>query len=119
MTLVDLKYTKKEAKEEAAEDYKPPAYSWGLQIRLEKEELDKLGIKELPDVGDEWHMTIVANVTSVSEQKTADGDDEQCVCLQIQMASVDLEEPATDEKPETPAQESSERKKTPSLLSRN
>ena len=115
MSLVDLAYTPKERKEEATEIAEPQPYSWGLNFRLEDEELTKLGVTELPGVGDEWHMTIVASVTQVSQQQMANGDDERCVCLQIQMASIDLNESAAEERKEgkqTPAKEAAETKPT-------
>lgn len=119
MTLVSLAYTKAEQKEEAAEyaTPKPPEYPWGLSFRLEDEELKKLGI-DMPEVGGELHMEIVAKVTSTSQNQMSDGSSDRCVCLQITMASVELEESAADEKgeKETPAAESAETRKTPSLL---
>lgn len=113
MPLVDLAYTSKERKEEAAEakSMEPPEYPWGLQIRLENEELKKLGIKDLPEVGEEYHLEVVAKVTSVSENQYGDGRTERCVCLQICMAGVQLDESAADEKregKETPASEARE-----------
>jgi hypothetical protein len=56
-TLVDMAYTKAELKEEKKEmsvgyNGQPSPYPWGLCIRLEANELDKLGITELPQVGE-------------------------------------------------------------------
>lgn len=90
MALVDMAYTKAERKQEAAEinDFTPPEYPWGLQIRLENDELSKLGVKELPSIGDEFPFDVVARVTSVSENVYSDGRHERCVSLQIcQMGS--------------------------------
>jgi hypothetical protein len=116
--LIDLAYTKAELKEEAKEmrvglSGEPSKYPWGLCIRLEKEELDKLGIKQLPGVGDEYHMTIITTVTEVSQSAGMDRDDSACVALQITMASVDMHETAKEEKAEgkqTPAKEAAEGK---------
>jgi hypothetical protein len=112
--LVDLKYTKAEAKE--ANDYSTPKdggpeYPWGLEIRLEDDELAKLGVTGLPDVGGEYHLTVVAMVKSASSM--ANGKTDRCVCLQITMMGVDLEESAEDEKGEksTPASEAKETRK--------
>ena len=114
--LIDLKLSRKEMKDEAAEVSPAQSqYSWGLQIRLEKEELDKLGVKTLPAVHDEWHFLAVADVTSVSTQKTAAGDEDSCVCLQIKMMQIVQNEPASMEKgeKETPASEARETRKAP------
>lgn len=114
--LVDLKYTKAEAKE--ANDYSTPKdggpeYPWGLTIRLEDDELKKLGIEDLPDVGGEFHLQIIAKVQSASMTSMADGKTDRCVNLQITMMGVELEESAADEKgeKESPKSEAAETKK--------
>lgn len=122
-----MAYTAKERKEEAAEvkGYEPPAYPWGLQIRLEDEELSKLGIKDTPESGAEMHLEVVAKVTGTSETQMANGDYDRCVTLQITMMNLQLAESAADEKSEreTPAAEQKEtsaasRRKTASVLTR-
>lgn len=116
--LVDMKFTKAEAKAEAEEYSKPspdnePQYPWGLQIRLEDESLAKLGITKLPEIGAEFHLTVVAQVQSATESKMASGRTDRCVCLQITMMGIDLEESAAQEKGEksTPASEAAETRK--------
>lgn len=121
--LVDLRYTKAEAKEEAAEMTAPSRADsegecpWGLCIRLEKRELDRLGIKQLPEVGAEWHIHAVAYVTQVSQQSGVDAEDSQCVALQLAMMSVDMQESAAEEAAEkkagkdTPKAEAAEERK--------
>lgn len=101
--LVDMKYTKAEAKAEATKYDSiagQPEYPWGLQIRLEDEELTKLGIKSLPDVGDSFTLTVVTEVQSATETKMASGKTDRCVCLQITQLGVDAsEEEEEDDKP--------------------
>lgn len=116
--LVDMAYTKAEIKEEAKETKfpgEPSKYPWGLQIRLEDEELKKLGVTDLPQVGGEMHLAVIAKVTGVSENTMADGDYDCCVTLQITMMQVVMQESAEEEKgeKETPR---SEAKESPSLL---
>lgn len=109
--LIDLAYTKAEAKEEAREmvSGEPDAYPWGLCLTLEKRELDKLGIKELPQVGSEFHMLVIAKVTSVNQSARMQ-EEETRVGLQITMAQVLMVESAQEEakEKETPAYESAE-----------
>lgn len=113
--LVDLKYSKAEAKEEQAEYAKPSSmdYPYGLNLSLEKRELDLLGIEGVPAVGDEWHMTIVAKVYSVNTSSGPDADDSIRVGLQVCMAQVDSQESAAEEAREkkTPAVEAAETKR--------
>lgn len=86
--LIDMSYTKAELKEEKKEmavgyDGQPNPYPWGLNIRLEKEELAKLGIAALPQIGAEIHFLCCAKVTSVSQSASETRDEETCVGLQI------------------------------------
>lgn len=118
MKLVDMAYTKAEMKEERAETMvgHPEPYPWGLCIRLEKAQLDKLGIKSLPEVGSEMHLVAIAKVTSVNQSARQGQDEESCVGLQITMMQVALQESAAEEKAEgkeTPAKEARE---TPSIM---
>lgn len=121
MPLTDLKYTKADIREEAKEmkvGASPdlPQYPWGLQIRLEDEELTKLGI-DTPAVGDEWHMVCTACVTAVSETQMADGTSERCVTLQIEMMAVVDQESADEDagEAETPKAEVAEMAKSGSI----
>lgn len=119
--LVDLAYTKAEQKEEAEEYNKvgpsgePSDYPWGLCISLEKRELDKLGIKDLPQVGGAIHFVATAKVTSVNQSASMSQDEETRVGLQITMMQVVLQESAAEEKgeKESPAIEARE---MPSIL---
>ena len=109
--LVDMKYTKAEQKEEKREIAapSPQEYPWGLAIRLEDEELTKLGVKTMPGVGDEIHLMAIAKVTGVNQSATAK-DSDCCVSLQITMLQVLMHETAAEEKgeKETPAAEAKE-----------
>lgn len=98
--LVDMKYTKAEAKAEATKYDSiagQPEYPWGLQIRLEDDELTKLGIKSLPDVGSAMTLTVTVEVQSATETKMANGSTDRCVCLQITQLGVDAAEADDDE----------------------
>lgn len=85
--LIDMAYTKAEKKEETREiqsGYKAPPYPWGLCIRLEKSELEKLGITKdkLPAVGSSLTFTATADVTGVNLSSQMQAE-EMCVALQI------------------------------------
>lgn len=70
-----------------------PQYPWGLEIRLEKEELAKLGISEanLPQVGALMKMAAYARITSVRVEKMQGGDNDVCVYLQIEQMELGAE----------------------------
>lgn len=75
-----------------------PDYPWGLNLNLGKEELDKLGLTELPAVGDEFHIYAVCCVTRVSQSASKGGDEHKGVELQITHMGAMLEDEA---KPQT------------------
>ncbi len=60
-----------------------PDYPYGLTITLNDAELKKLGIKELPEVGDEFHIYAVCEVTRVSAFAGKDQPDNRSIELQI------------------------------------
>jgi len=105
MNMTDMAYTRAEIKDEKAEtgpvSPEVPKYPWGLQVRLEREELDKLGITDLPDVGDVLQLMVSARVTGVTETQMANAQDtECCVTLQIEeMAVHDMAEEPGEEAP--------------------
>ncbi len=118
--LIDMAYSKAELKVKNKDmaigpSGQPDPYPWGLNIRLEKESLDKLGITKLPGVGDEFHFVAVAKVTSVQSSAREGTGEESSVGLQITMMQIVLAESEADEKgeKETPA---SEGKETPNLM---
>ena len=120
MKLVDMAYTKAELKEEAKEGCvspsgQPSPYPWGLSLSLERNELNKLGVKDLPQVGAEVHFIAVAKVMSVNQSARQGEDEESRVGLQITMMQIVQSESADEEKgeKESPA---SEAKETPSLM---
>lgn len=98
--LVDMARTeadKKASQErmEAMMDSDGPDYPWGLCLNLCNDELDKLGIKELPDVGDEFHIYAVAKVTNVHMSVGETGNDSRGVSLQItQMGTMESDSQA-------------------------
>ena len=69
--------------------YDEPAYPYGLTLSLNRETLDKLGIKGLPAVGAVMKIVAKAVVTSVSQRQEADGEDYHCIELQI----TDMDQP--------------------------
>ena len=84
--LVDMKLTKKEAKDnEVAPE--SPRYPYGIQISLDDEELKKLNFDSLPDVGDEFIVVGVGPVTSVRQSEREAGSD-RSISIQLQKLEV-------------------------------
>lgn len=78
--MVSLKRTPEDRRKDMGEavpiEAMAPDYPWGFCIRADGDELDKMGMKELPQVGTVIPMTILVKVTSVS-QSAAEGRGEE------------------------------------------
>ncbi len=86
--LIDMAFTKDELKEEKKEmcvgyNGQPNPYPWGLCISLEKKEMDKLGLKDMPAVGASMHLVATVKVTSVNHSARDGYDEDMRVGLQI------------------------------------
>lgn len=101
MKIVSMERTAAE-KKAAQERYTGPSdagpdYPYGLCINLGKDELAKLGIDKLPEVGDEFHIYAVCCVTRVSQSADDKGEDSKGVELQItQMGAMQEDEEDDD-----------------------
>lgn len=99
MKLVSMKLDKAEQKKEADIAYDPPEYPWGLSVELNDDALDKLGITDLPDVGDTMTLTARVCVTTVSSNATESGESRR-MSLQIEaLALSDVVESDDDADP--------------------
>ena len=89
LKLRDMKLSRSEKAEDAEVASERPEYPYGLQLNLDQDALEKLGI-ELPDVGDTFFVVAVAKVLSVSERKSQEHTS-QDVSLQIEQLSLNGE----------------------------
>lgn len=92
MKLTDMKRTKSERKTDmpAANKIVGDDYGYGLRVRLDKNDIKKLGI-DLPAVGDYFELEAVCCVTSVS-QNESNGHADKSVELQIEQMALDPED---------------------------
>ena len=60
-----------------------PDYPYGLCLHLDRDELKKLGFKEMPKVGTEMPITAITKVTRVSQSAVEGSDEEASIDLQI------------------------------------
>ena len=63
-----------------------PRYPWGLEIRLESDELEKLGLSPdtLPKIGQTIPLAAIARVTAIRLERMQGEDSETCLTLQIE-----------------------------------
>lgn len=85
MALVNMKHSKSEASEYTSPEMvgMEPEYPYGLCISLHNDELEKLNITALPQVGSEMTLTAKAYVKEVSSYSQQDGKERKEVRLQI------------------------------------
>jgi len=85
--LVSMKRTAKDKREDAGEAAPmsaiAPDYPYGPCINLDKDELDKIGMKQLPTVGSEMGLHVKVKVTRVTSSAVEGEDSEDCVSMQI------------------------------------
>ena len=86
MDLIDLK--KDPQPIDSNEMYDEPMYSYGLCISLGREELEKLGLQQLPEAGSEMMIKAKAYVKSVREYAEKDGVEQN---VQIQICAMAIE----------------------------
>lgn len=94
------------AEEDIKEDLQPATgkastYPYELCLAFNDEIMTKLGLTEMPEVGDMIHLAAMAKVTSVSQREVekADGTKEPCrrVELQITHLATENEDDETDQ----------------------
>jgi hypothetical protein len=85
--MKSMKMSVSEPSKELASEIEKPEYPYGLRICLSEEVLSLLGIKEMPAVGTKMKIEAMADVCSVSEYKTKDGEKRT---LDLQITDMDL-----------------------------
>lgn len=63
-----------------------PRYPWGLEIQLESDELETLGLSHdtLPKIGQTIPLSAIARVTAIRLERMQGEDSEACLTLQIE-----------------------------------
>lgn len=86
--LTDMKRNKKEKKgsDKLSVPYEGEDYPYGLELRLDDDAMEKLGI-DLPEVGGMVTITAKAKVRSAETRNDGSGERKNC-CLQIQRLKV-------------------------------
>lgn len=91
--LVDMAKSKEEIAEESdsmiSPAYVTTKYPYGLCLRLDQDDLEKLAMPLNADVGDGIQIMAIARVTSVNKTELADG---KCRCsVELQITHLALE----------------------------
>lgn len=81
--MVSMKLDKQAAESVVADAPEPPAYPYGLCLELDNETLEKLGLSDLPDVGDEFTIQARVKVTRASSSETEGGGAQRNASLQV------------------------------------
>jgi hypothetical protein len=92
MHMIDMARSPQEIQESMVPSYEPPLYPYGLCISLTHEDLEKLNLSDDCEVGDMIHLMAMAEVTSVSKNKSVNGGDSCRIELQITHLALEDEE---------------------------
>lgn len=100
MSMKDLKITKKESKAKSesmvvGQSYEE-RYPYGLRLDLDKDTLEKLGVKKLPAVGVSLMFEAKAKVIA-SRQSATEGSENRSIELQITHIDLDTDEDEVSE----------------------
>jgi hypothetical protein len=82
MAMINMKQAPEREEKPGEVEMDEPKYPYGLCINLDKDQLDKLGITALPQVGATMMITAKAYVKSTSAYETQGGKD-MSIGLQI------------------------------------
>lgn len=103
MKLADMHITDEEKKDgeprccDRPDGYDGPDYPWGLGLNLDGDTMAKLGLTEMPKIGEVLHLEAIAKVNSLSQNSSEnDPDDNRNVGLQIMLMGVMPETTAPD-----------------------
>lgn len=96
MALVDMKRSKKESKESSPKIAQDP-YGYGLNLELDHDHLQKLGIKQLPETGAVLHLRAHAHVRNTSEHNDESGTPRRSVSLQLRRMELKAEQKAAED----------------------
>lgn len=86
--MVDMKRSPNAKSTEMATDYEEPQYPYGLCLTLGKDELEKLGMTTLPDVGAKMNVMAMGYVKSTSAYETQ--DDGKSMSVEIQLTDLEI-----------------------------
>lgn len=96
MKLVSMKLSKEQSKGNAIDapskfgtDGSAPQYSYNTQFSLGNHELDKIGMKDLPKVGDRVHIRARGHVTAVKHEARRGDKPERRVEIQMTHMGID------------------------------
>ena len=89
MSMKNMSMSNEEMKESqptainSADKQEGPMYPYGLNICLEDKSLQKLGVKQLPKVGQSMLIRAKVDVSSISEYESIEGGNRRSMNLQI------------------------------------
>lgn len=98
--MKNMKLTPKEATKECMpcdNEYKGPEYPYGLRVCLDGESMDKLGLKELPDVGTKMKLVAIVEVVGARIDK---GQDREYKNVDLQITDMELASAKTEKSTE-------------------
>lgn len=93
MNLTNMKVTGSQNDTILAADQQEDQFPYGLRVNLTEKEMEKLGIKDLPNVGDTVMIHAMAEVQSVSQSESQDGGMNKNISYQITDMAIEKGQP--------------------------
>jgi hypothetical protein len=94
MAMISMKQEAEREEMPGEIEYEEPMYPYGLCIRLEQDQMEKLSITTLPSVGTEMTITAKVFVKGTSAYETQGGKD-----MSMELQITDMEIGASDNAP--------------------
>jgi len=94
--LIDMKHPKASKEKAMTAEIERDRYPYGLRIRLENDDLEKLGLEKLPESG--ARFTVMGDATVIGTNESADEGREKRRSLELQIRKLGLE-PQKGKKP--------------------
>lgn len=88
MAMANMKQAREKSEPMEVAEYDRPEYPYGLCLHLGKDELEKLGVTELPDVGTPVMISAKAFVKSTSAYDTQ--NDGKSMSAELQITDMEL-----------------------------
>ena len=91
MPLKSMKKTEEEKKEEASPSVMDrPSYPYGLKLHIDEDSYEKLGMADVPSVGDKFMILAKVEVTDVHQAEK--GDDRKYPSVGLQITDMAIKE---------------------------
>jgi len=95
--MIDMSYEEVELKDFSVPQMNTPKYPHGLRISLGKEEIKKLNLEGIPEIGKKYKVEIEVEVIEVSLDTHDNNGDEKSHRVELQIKEMEFKKDKTEE----------------------